>query len=280
MSGRLKTGLRRAYRRLAPRWLKHRFLYPLFAQQRIAPPELIEHFDESRILVVAPHMDDEIIGCGGTLRKQVLAGSQVAVVFLTDGCKGDAELRARTDVSPADRKEFETRHSTLRKEEARRTAAILGIQELFFLDFPDGSFRSGPETVTPFLALVENWKPGLIFLPFVTDRHRDHEEANALVVEAIRTSQQPWPDLKCAGYETWSPLFANRMVEIGEVLEDKKRALQQLKSQLAHTDYIAATLGLNAYRSMIHLKGHSHAEAFYYANFQDYADLYDQLTYR
>ena len=276
----MKHILRAAYRHLAPRWVKHRFVYPLFAHQRIAPPELIDRFDAERILVIAPHMDDEVIGCGGTLRKQVLAGSQVAVVFLTDGCKGDAALRARTDLPAADRREQELRHSESRKEESRRAAEILGIQELFFLDFPDSGFRTGPETLAPFLEVIEAWKPGLIFLPFPADRHRDHEEANALLVEAIRTSRQAWPDLGCAGYETWSPLFANRMVDIGDVLEDKKRALQEFETQLAHTDYVAAAVGLSAYRSMIHLEGRGHAEAFYYADFRDYAALYDRLTYR
>jgi N-acetylglucosamine malate deacetylase 1 len=40
-------------------------------------------------VVLAPHMDDEVLGCGGTMARQVAAGSDVTVIFLTDGRHGD-----------------------------------------------------------------------------------------------------------------------------------------------------------------------------------------------
>src|SRR3984957_20844985 len=45
---------------------------------------------DERIVVLAPHMDDEVIGCGGTLARHIACGSHITVVFLTDGRGGGA----------------------------------------------------------------------------------------------------------------------------------------------------------------------------------------------
>jgi N-acetylglucosamine malate deacetylase 1 len=47
---------------------------------------------DEKVVILAPHMDDEVIGCGGTLRKHVLNGADVTVVFLTDGRYGSSTL--------------------------------------------------------------------------------------------------------------------------------------------------------------------------------------------
>ena len=87
-------------------------------------PAALDSFGPEPVLVVAPHMDDEVIGPGGTLRRHVEAGAAVTVVFLTDGRLGgydDGTLLQR------------------RKEESRRAAELLGFGELIFLDAPTGS---------------------------------------------------------------------------------------------------------------------------------------------
>ena len=82
--------------------------------------------------MLAPHMDDEVIGPGGTLRRHVEAGAAVTVVFLTDGRMGgydDGTLSRR------------------RKEESRQAAELLGFGDLLFLDAPDGKLRDEPRLV-------------------------------------------------------------------------------------------------------------------------------------
>src|SRR2546426_12131813 len=57
-------------------------------------PELITSFRERRVLVLAPHMDDEVLGCGGTLLQHARVGAQLTIVYLTDGRKGHGPFPA------------------------------------------------------------------------------------------------------------------------------------------------------------------------------------------
>src|SRR3990170_3703757 len=74
----------------------------LWTETQLVPPPL-DRPPGSRILVLAPHMDDEALGCGGSLHRHVLAGESVTVAYLTDGRKGDPALNA-LDL-PADERE-------------------------------------------------------------------------------------------------------------------------------------------------------------------------------
>src|SRR5581483_3324065 len=92
-----------------------------------------------RVLVLAPHMDDETIGCGGALAQHVRAGANVHVVFLTDGRHGSGKLGALTGEA---RREAEMQLVATRKEEALRALATLGVQGWTFLDVEDGTLSN------------------------------------------------------------------------------------------------------------------------------------------
>src|SRR5690349_3450589 len=76
---------------------------------------IVGHPGGGRVLVLAPHMDDEVIGCGGTVYKHVQHGADVTVVFITDGRTGSKELLNFTGV---ERRERETELAATRKCEA------------------------------------------------------------------------------------------------------------------------------------------------------------------
>jgi len=84
--------LRYIYRRFLPLRLKQQI--DIFYSLRGADilPKLIDKPAGKNILVLAPHPDDEVIGCGGTLYKHFLAGAEITVVYMTDGRKGDPLL--------------------------------------------------------------------------------------------------------------------------------------------------------------------------------------------
>ena len=71
-----------------------------------------------------------------------------------------------------------------------------------------------------------------------------------------------------------------RRTDITDVVEVKRRALEQFESQLAHVDYVRTLLGLNAYRSIYFQRGRGYAEAFYECTPQVYRDLFERLTRR
>lgn len=259
-----------------PHPVKNAINLSLILVERFHLPKLIPIPKGKKILVLAPHMDDDIIGCGGTLRKHVLAGSEVSVLYLTDGKKGNQTLN-RKNLSKSERENQEKEVSEIRKQEASRAAEIIGINSLTFLDYPDGTLVAGIKVIEGVKDVIQQAQPDLIYLPFVTDRHHDHWQTNCIFIEAMRSLGKCWNNLQCCGYEVWSPLYPNCMVDIKEVIDVKRRALEQFKSQLQHTDYVNGILGLNSYRSIVHLKGRGYAEAFFLSSFKEYRDLYNQL---
>ncbi len=266
-----------AHHRLAEDYVGNSLALSLLLVETYRQPRLVDMPEGRRILVLAPHMDDEILGCGGTLRKQVLAGASVTVAFLTDGRHGDPELNA-SRLPESERREREQRLVETRKEESRRAADIIGIGNLVFLDQPDGELSVNPEVTAALANVLGTTRPDLVYLPFLTERHRDHWETGSVFLEAVRSCDSRFDDMKCCGYEVWSPLLANVLVDIEAVLPQKRLAIQQFESQLRHVDYLNCILGLGAYRSIEHLRGRGHAEAFYLTDLAGYQYLYRRLA--
>jgi LmbE family N-acetylglucosaminyl deacetylase len=216
-----------------------------------------------KVVVLAPHMDDETIGCGGTLARHVLSGASITVVFLTDGAGGGAvDSDGRRDSLTA-----------VRKREARTALSVLGIERLEFLDAPDGHLASADGAVTSRLRkILIDGRFDLVYLPFFLEEHPDHRAASRVLIAALRDSGL---DLQCMGYEVWTPLFPNCLVNIDATVERKREALGHYRTQLAEADYPHTQLGLNAYRSAAFLGGTCrYAEAFCALPLDQYRDLY------
>jgi LmbE family N-acetylglucosaminyl deacetylase len=212
------------------------------------------------VLVLAPHMDDEVIGCGGTLAKHIARGASVTVAYLTDGAAGGvAEPGASLTAT--------------RKREAHLALSALGIPQCHFLDAADGHLMSTPPLTEKLRAILLGGRFDLVYLPFFLEEHPDHRAASPLLLDAARdTGLAP----QCLGYEIWTPLFPNCLVNIDATLEAKRGALKYYRSQLAESDYAHTQLGLNAYRSAAFMGGSCrHAEAFCSLPLAQYRELYD-----
>ena len=216
------------------------------------------------VLVLAPHMDDEVIGCGGTLAKHVARGAAVTVAFLTDGGAGGADRNG----SPSGSSLIETR-----KREAHLALAVLGIRHLEFLDGEDGSLVSTPPLVEKLRAILVRGRFDVVYLPFFLEEHPDHRAASQILLDAARgTGLHP----QCLGYEVWTPLFPNCLVNIDETMQLKREALSHYADQLAQNDYAHTHFGLNAYRASAFLGGSCrYAEAFCALSLELYRDLHD-----
>jgi len=222
-----------------------------------------------RVVVLAPHMDDETIGCGGTLARHVIAGASVRVIFLTDGRHGGQFGSASGEVIKA----AEAQLIATRKEEARLALETLGIANLSFLDVEDGTLTEDSGVAERLRALLEADPPEIVYLPCFLEQHPDHFAANRVLLDATRDSALRF---QCLGYEVWTPLFPNCVVKIDEVIELKKKALAQYRSQIALSDYLHTSLGLNAYRSAAFNRNYGQfAEAFCSVPLSEYRALYD-----
>src|SRR4051812_46399077 len=143
-------------------------------------------------LVLAPHPDDESIGCGGRIRLHVRDGDSVGVVFLTSGELGLKHL-------PCD----EAR--AVREAEATRAAARLGCAVTAFLRQPDYGLAEEIESLSRLLApILRDARPQQVYLPHPDDEHPDHAAVLPALRRALRASggDAPW----LLGYEVWTPL--------------------------------------------------------------------------
>jgi len=187
------------------------------------------------VLVLAPHPDDETIGCGGSLRLHVERGDRVAVVFLTSGELGLDHL------PPVEA-------HRIRETEAEAAAQILGLHALSFLRLPDWqlgeNLDAGRSTLSPF---IEREQPGLIYVPHPGEWHPDHRATFSMLAAALPSAP---PEIRC--YEVWTPLAVHSEVEdITSTIAHKLRAIRCYQSQLATFRYDRSARGLAAYRGAL-----------------------------
>jgi LmbE family N-acetylglucosaminyl deacetylase len=201
------------------------------------------------VLVIAPHPDDEVIGCGGTLCKHAARGDRVVAVFLTSGELGLKHLPRE-------------KAWQIREAEARKAAGILKLAALEFLCLPDWTssehMRQGARRLRP---ILRREAPQLIYLPHPREWHPDHQAALPILRDALRGTGIRSPELR--GYEVWTPLAEHDHVgDITAVMALKLRALRAHRSQLSEFDYERAVKGLNQFRGALAAKCR-YAEVFH-----------------
>ncbi|GCD41748.1 PIG-L deacetylase family protein [Streptomyces paromomycinus] len=181
-------------------------------------------------LIFAPHPDDEVLGCGGSIARHTEDGRRAQIVYLTSGEQGVPGAGQQEAV-------------VLREGEARQAAGVLGVreQDLHFLHLPDGGLA--PADAGQFravLALVRRVRPTVVFLPHPGDGSFDHRQAFLLVWRALEMSgSRNYADCGEAhwvptvlGYEVWEPVaLPALLVDLGPAAERKKRALACYGSQ-------------------------------------------------
>ena len=203
------------------------------------------------VLVVAPHPDDEAIGCGGVICLHRRRGDPVRVVFLTSGERGLKGVDEETARS-------------VREAEAREAGKVLGVSGMDVLRLPDLGVADQRAVGARMLQqLLEAHPPDLVYLPHPEESHPDHEAALPLVRTARAAAfGAGGPELRA--YEVWSPMTRYGWVDdVTAVMPVKLRAVRCYRSQLAEFRYDRAVRGLNQYRGVLGA-GSRYAEAFRY----------------
>lgn len=230
---------------------------------RIGPGPVVGLPSPERVLVIAPHPDDETIGAGGTMALLAKGGATVEVVCVTDGEATIGAPLAPTDI--ADR----------RTAEVAAACAVLGANPPTLLHLPDGSVAAHHDRLVEELTtLVERHQPQLVLAPWVLDRHRDHV-AVALAVADV-ASDAP---AELWGYEAHVPLPPTRVVDVTEAIDRKRDALAAHVTAAAAFD-LTATLGLARWRSLLTNAGHGFAEAFLACDWSDVPAMVEDLRHR
>lgn len=220
--------------------------------------EILNSLDCKKALVLSPHPDDDVFGCGGTLKILCDKGAEIKVIYLANGSA---------------RKKSDNFVAQTRQNEAEVGAKIIGINSLVFWDNNDNELGVNAGTIKKLKLEIDNFKPDIIFSPALVDPHPDHQETAKLLAKTLS-------DVKFEGqifqYEIWQPIFANRLITIDKTVENKKTAILAYKSQLDCRSYLTAILGLNQYRAGMFNAG-EYAEAFFASNKELYLKLFDLM---
>ncbi len=129
----------------------------------------------SNILIIAPHADDEILGCGGSINFFKRKGHKIFVAILTNASKGDS-------------KKFSEKYITNLRKEALKSHKSLGIRETFFYDFPAPYLDQYPiaKISDSLKKLFLKIKPKILFIPHLEDSHIDHQIIHRASLVAAR----------------------------------------------------------------------------------------------
>ncbi len=200
-----------------------------------------------RVLVFAPHADDETLGCGGLIVLLADSGIPVQVCVISDGHLGDPEHRMSGDT---------VEH---RKAEARQATRVLGSLPPRFLGLPDGGLDGVDNLPELMAAEIAAFNPDCILLPAESDAHSDHVATAKAGRQAIRRLRQK---MRILCYELWTPLPINRLLDISTVFDRKTAALAGYKLPLSYVDYLAAVTGLAQYRGIQLPAGRGLAEGY------------------
>jgi LmbE family N-acetylglucosaminyl deacetylase len=223
------------------------------ALRGIEQPGLVTLPPGGAVLCVAPHPDDELLGCGGTLAKHRGAGHDVHVVFVTSG-EGSAGAHGTRQAAGEQRE----------GEAARAMQVALPGATWQFLRLPDG--RLADQRAALELAIAEVLaasRADLVYAPHPGERHGDHVAVSRAVTSVLSVGSARTDVVShVAWYEVWSPLPATCVVDVTAEFRCKIEGLECYESQLRITDYVRTAQGLAAYRSAQPLKGHGFAEAF------------------
>ncbi len=213
----------------------------------------------NKILIVAAHPDDEILGVGGTIIKHVKQGDEVTILILGDG---ETSRESGADIAK-------------RAAQAEQAAKILGAKNVFLKALPDNKF----DTVSLLSIIKEvedvvfKLKPEIVYTHHAHDLNADHR----LTFQAVMTACRPqtgFPVKKIVSFETLSSteyqkkssnqvFCPNRYEDITEFIEQKLEAIMVYQGELRnypHPRSIEGIIILAQFRGME--VGLSYAEAF------------------
>jgi LmbE family N-acetylglucosaminyl deacetylase len=131
------------------------------------------------IVIVAPHMDDEALACGGLIA-QLPDKQRIHLIYATDGMKSPTPIMAGDEISPDLGK--------VRMNESVQAMKLLGVpeQNLHFLCLPEAQLEKNISALQePLTGKLKQLAPQHIFVPFRYDRHLDHLAVNHVIVSAV-----------------------------------------------------------------------------------------------
>ncbi|MDP3064053.1 MAG: PIG-L deacetylase family protein [Chloroflexota bacterium] len=188
-----------------------------------------------RALVIFAHPDDAEFGCSGTVAKWTREGAKVFYTVCTNGDKGSNDPNMTSE-----------RLVKLRHQEQLDASKVLGVEEVVFLNNPDGGLEDTTDLRRDMVRSIRRFKPDIVICPnaFYQTRfsHRDHRVAGIVALDAMfpyARDRLHYPELLKEGLEPhktamalmWGSEEPDEFIDISSTIETKIKALLCHKSQ-------------------------------------------------
>ncbi|MEH1928964.1 MAG: PIG-L family deacetylase [Nostoc sp.] len=193
--------------------------------------------NQKSAMIIAPHQDDEVLGCGGLIRLKREQNVPVQIVFVTDGA-----------ASHGKHPKFQSGEMVpIRKQEALCALSILGIDksQIYFLDKPDSQLQyldasKRQQTIEQLAQLLKSFQPGEVYVTHRQDRIKDHEVTYELLLAAIQYSEIEVDIFQYPIWILWKSLLF-RDLKLGELASAYRISIHSVQSKKMEA--------LEAYRS-------------------------------
>lgn len=161
--------------------------------------------ERGNVLFIAPHPDDEIIGCGGTLLKHLELGDNVEILYLSNGveCGEHYEKRKRRRIT-----------------ECNAVVNNLKVTAHFWEN--ENKVECSREKIEKLENILCKFNPNLIYITSIEERNEEHREAAELLKKALMKADQK--AINICEYPVWSPIVPNILVNITELFIGKKNS--------------------------------------------------------
>ena len=177
--------------------------------------------EKSRVLIFAPHPDDETFSMGGAIFEMQSKQCKISIVLAT---------------KPQEEGRIEEFHAVLKE---------YGVHVIYYLDEKDGQYQNNDNSRLSIRQIIEKSRPKIIFTPSVLDGHRDHMLASLSIL-------QVWSEMHCPSllffYEFWQPLPVTHFIDITEHKDRKIGIIKKYNIPEKHLNYQTICHSLQAFR--------------------------------
>ncbi|MCA0986858.1 PIG-L deacetylase family protein [Guptibacillus algicola] len=226
--------------------------------------QVVSKLSGNKILVLAPHVDDDIIGCGGAIVQYLREGKDVHIAYLTNGQgKGTPGLKEEEIIEE-------------RKKEAFAVADNLGLPKtnLYFLEARDSELLT-TDIHCDLKELIQSNSIDTIFFPSIIDTHVDHYATSKKLYELYAKDEELVKDITLMMYEVQSPIspiYSTIILNITREFDIKKKLLKNYKSQTNKFYFLPIMNRLNG----LVIDRDSMAEVFIKTDFKSFTNFVNQ----
>ena len=239
-----------------------------FFRNQLKPIEL-PLYEGQRILVIAPHQDDESIGAGGTLAKASKMGAKIKILFATDGSQNNIGYSIDESIN-------------IRNNEALKVCELIGAD---YEVLPVSNFRPklNIDHIKELNKQVYDFRPDVVLVPWILDAPVKHRMVNHLL--ALSNELTKLPKTEIWGYQVHNTLYPNGYVDITNIIDKKHKMVGYYKSQNHNIQcYDHLSLGMSAWNSRFMpitksngIVDKKYAEVFFTLPSEDYFSLINQF---